>query len=206
MSGTISFNPFGTQTPVGTFLNPTQGYVQGLALDDPSSRLWLEGGTLDTGETLTMWGGVPLSIEINQLTTGSEGLGPAVKRSTSQANTLGWSVFNQASSMVITPGNSVPQASVGNYISFYRNGTNARIAAKCDPALVAALTAGEFINAAALYWSVTLYWVTLVTTGSNFALPTTTVLRSVQTNSKTVTYTSASSVTWATGDVAILQI
>src|ERR1700734_1922222 len=109
MSGTISFNPYATQTPSNTFLNPTQGYIQGLALDDPSSRMWLEGGTLDTNETLTMWGGVPVSIEINQLGTGSEGLGPAVKRATTQGNTLGWSVFNQASSMVITAGNNVPQ-------------------------------------------------------------------------------------------------
>lgn len=206
MSGTISFNPYTTTSPVNNFLLQTQGYVQGLALDDPSSRPWLEGGQLDAAETLTMWGGVPLSVEINQLGTGSEGLGAAVKRSTSQANTLGWAVFNQASSMVITPGNTVPQASVGNFVSFYRNGTNARIGVKCDPALVAALTAGELINGASLYWSVTLYWVTLVTSGSNFALPTTTVLRSVNTNSKVVNYASASSVTWTTGDVAILQI
>lgn len=206
MSGTISFNPYATQTPVGTFINPTQGYTQGLALDDPSSRNWLEGGTLATTETLTMWGGVPLSIAINQLGTGSEGLGPTVKRSTTQGNTLGWSVFNQASSMVITPGNNVPQAGTGNYVSYYRNGTNARIPVNCDPALVAALTAGELINGASLYWSVTLYWLTLVTTGSNFALPTSTVLRSVNTNSKIVNYASASSVTWTTGDVAIIQI
>ena len=206
MSGTISFNPYATTNPVNSFLNPTQGYVQGLALDDPSSRLWLEGGTLDVNETLTMWGGVPVSIEINQLAKGSEGLGPAVKRATSQANTLGWSVFNQASSMVISPGNSVPLAGIGNFVAFYRNATNARIALNCDPALVAALTGGELITGASLYWSVTLYWLTLVSSGSNFALPTSTVLRSVQTNSKVVTYNSASSVTWGPGDAAIIQI
>jgi hypothetical protein len=206
MSGTISFNPFATQTPVGIFINPTQGYTQGLALDDPSSRGWLMGGTLDVNETLTMWGGVPLSEEINNLGNGSEGLGPAVKRATTQGNTTAWSVFNQASSMVITAGNNVPQAGVGNYVSWYRTGTNARIPVKCDPALIAALSAGELINAASLYWSVTLYWLTLVTTGSNFALPTTTKLLSTNTNSKVVLYTSASSVTWTTGDVAILSI
>jgi hypothetical protein len=208
MSGNISFNPYATTSPVNTFAAAagTQGYVQGLALDDPSSRMWLEGGTLDVNESLTMWGGIPVSIEINQLTTGSEGLGAAVKRSTSQGNTLGWSVFNQAASMVITPGNVVPQAAIGNYVSYYRNTTNARIPVKCDPTLVAALTAGELINGASLFWSVTLYWLTLVSTGSNFALPTTTMLRSVQTNSKVVTYTSASSVTWGLGDAAIIQI
>lgn len=206
MSGSISFNPYGTQTPVGTFINPTQGYTQGLAVDDPSSRLWLEGGVLASTETVTMWGGVPISVEINNLGTGSEGLGPTVKRSTTQGNTNGWSVFNQASSMVITPGNSVPQAGTLNYVSFYKNGTNARIPVYCDPALISALSAGEFVNAPALYWSVTLYWLTLVTTGSNFALPTTTRLLSTNTNSKVVDYASSSSVTWTTGDVAIIQI
>jgi hypothetical protein len=206
MSGTISFNPYATQTPSNTFLNPTQGYIQGLALDDPSSRMWLEGGQLASTETVTMWGGVPISIEINNLGTGSEGLGPVVKRSTTQGNTLGWSVFNQASSMVIAPGNNVPQAGTGNYVSYYRNATNARIPVYCDPALIAALSAGEFINAAALYWDVTNYRITLTTTGGNFALPTSTVLRSTNTNSKYVNYASSSSVTWSTGDVAIIQI
>jgi len=207
MSGTISFNPFTTTVPVNPFLSPTQGLVQGVALDDPSSKNWLEGGQLASTETVTMWGGVPIQIEINQVASGaSEGLGPVLKRSTSQANTLGWAVFNQASSMVITPGNNVPQAAVGNYVSFYRNATNARIVVNCDPALVAALTAGELITGASMYWSVTLYWVTLVSSGSNFALPTTTVLRAVNSNSKIVNYASASSVTWTTGDAAIIQI
>jgi hypothetical protein len=207
MSGSITFNPYATTVPVNPFLNPTQGLVQGVALDDPSSKNWLEGGQLASTETLAMWGGVPIQIEINQVAAGaSEGLGPQLKRSTSQANTLGWAVFNQAASMVVTPGNTVPQAGVGNYVSFYRNNTNARIVVNCDPALVAALTSGELITGASMYWSVTYYWVTLVSSGSNFALPASTVLRAVNSNSKIVNYASASSVTWTTGDAAIIQI
>lgn len=205
MSGTISFNPFTTTFPPSPFLADTQGYVTGFAQDDPTTRNWLAGGVLASSETVVMWGGVPISEEINQLTTGSEALGPTVKRATTQGNTTGWSVFNQAGSMVITPGNSAPATSVYGYVSFYRNGTNARIAVSCDSALVALLTAGELIYSPALYWDVTNYRITLTTTGGNWALPTTVKLLSVQTNSKITTYAS-SAVSWSTGDAAIILI
>jgi hypothetical protein len=207
MSGSISFNPYATTSPANSFLSPTQGYVQGLALDDPSSRMWLVGGQLASTETVTMWGGIPISQEINQLGTSSEGLGPLIKRATASSNTTGWSVFNQASSMVITPGNTVPLAGTGNYVSFYRSGSGqVRIPVRCDAALVAALTSTELINAPVLYWDVTNYQITLTTTGGNWALPTSIQLLSVNTNSKIVTYTSASSVTWSTGDAAVIAI
>ena len=207
MSGTISFNPYTTTSPVNSFLNPTQGYVSGVASDDPSSRMWLAGGTLASSETLVIYGGIPISEEINNTGTAAEGLGPTLKRSTTQGNTTGFTVFNQASSMVITPGNTVPTAAVGNYVSFYRIGSKAvRVAVNCDPALIAALSAGEFVNAPALYWDVTNYRITLTTSGGNFALPTSIQLLSTNTNSKTVLYTSASSITWTTGDAALILI
>lgn len=204
MSGTVSFNPYKTTVSQNSFVNPTQGFISGVALDDPSSKNWLVGGTLDVNETVVMWGGVPISEEINQLTNGSEGLGPAVKRATSQANTLGFSVFNQAGSMVIAPGNSVPVAAVGNYVSFYRLGSNARIVVAADPAYVAALTAGELTSAAAPYWDATNMRITSSGSGT-FQLPTSLRLLTVQTNSLVVTY-SASTASWSTGDAAVLLI
>jgi hypothetical protein len=206
MSGSITFNPYATTTPRNPFVQQTQGYYQGFAMDEPSSRLWLRGGTLDVNETLTMWGGIPISQEIHNNGTGSEGLGPAVKRATTQASVTGFSVFNQASSMVIVPGNSVPLAGVGNYVSFYMGGSGqVRIAVKCDAALIAALTSGELINAPALYWDVTNYQITLTTTGGNFALPTAYRLDSTNTNSQVVNY-NAGTVTWIAGDAALLLI
>lgn len=207
MSGTISFNPYVSTAATTGFQNPTQGYISGVALDDPSSRLWLMGGTLASTETVVMWGGVPVSEEINNLGTGSEGLGPTLKRATSQSNTTGFSVFNQAGSMVIVPGSGVPTAAIYNYVSFYRIGTNAvRVVVNCDPALISALSAGELINAPALYWDVTNYRITLTTSG-NFALPSTVRLLSTDTNSLITSYNSGTgAVTWATGDAAVILI
>ena len=209
MSGTISFNPFATSQPANTFLSPTQGYVQGTVYDDPTARLELMGGYVDSGETVVMWGGLPISEQINVTSAGaSDGLGPDVKRATTQATTTGWSVFTQAGSMVLIPGGSYPPvAAVGNYLAFFRYGSNARITVACDPAIVTALiSSNSYVTSQALYWDVTNYRITLVTTGGNWALPTSTKLISTNsTNSKIITYAS-SQASWANGTAAIIQI
>lgn len=206
MSGTISFNPYATTTQNSGFLLQTQGLVQGVASDDPTSRMLLAGGTLNSGESIPMWGGVAVNEMINVANANADGLGPSLKRSTSQTTVTGFSVFNQASSMVIVPGNTVPLAGVGNYVSFYRLGSNARIAVQCDPAIVTALNStDEPINYEALYWDVTNYRITLVTSGGNFALPTSIRLLSVNTNSKVVSWSSPNA-TWTAGDAAVILI
>lgn len=205
MSATVSVNPYATSQPQNSFLNPTQGYVSGTAYDDYSVRAELMGGTLASTESVVMWGGVPISEAINNTATGADGIGPVVKRSTSQANTTGFSVYNQANSMVIASGASAPVAAVYNYVAFFRTGSNIRIAVNCDPALISALSAGEFINAAALFWDVTNYRITLTTSGGNFALPTGVKLLSTNTNSKITSY-NGGLLTWAAGDAAIILI
>ena len=209
MSGSVSINPYSTNQPQNTFLAQTQGLVQGCAYDDPSARMELAGGVLASTETLVMWGGVPLTELVNVTGSGAEGIGPSLKRSTTQANTTGWSVYNQAGSMIITPGTTAPVSGTGSYVAFFRYGSNIRIAVQVDPALVAALVASNVaINAEALYWDVTNFRVTLTTTGGNFALPTTTRLLSVNTNSQVVS-TGAAGVapyTWTAGDCGIILI
>lgn len=209
MSGTISFNPYATSTPQNTFLNPTQGYIQGTVYDDPTARLELMGGTLNANESIVMWGGRPIEEFINVTSAGfSDGLGPSIASATNATTTTGWSVFQAAGSMVLVPGGAYPPvAAVGNYVAFYRYGSNARIAVACDPALVTSITnsPGSIVSQA-LYWDVTNYRITLVTTGGNWALPTTTKLISTNsTNSKIITY-SASQASWAAGSAAIIQI
>jgi len=208
MAATISFNPYATNQPATSFASGygTQGYIQGVASDDPSSRLWLMTGVLAATETLPMWGGVPVGIAINNTGNASENLGPSITRATTQGTTLGFSVFNQANHMVITPGNSVPLIGSGGGVSVYRIGSGqVRCAVQCDPALIAALTAGELINGAALYWDVTNYRITLTATGGNFALPTSIQLLSTNTNSEIISYNSGTgAVTWTAGDAALI--
>jgi hypothetical protein len=208
MSGTVSINPYATTTPQNSFLVQTQGYYQGAPYDDPIARLWLASGTLKSSETMVMWGGVPIFEYVTVAGSGADGLGPQVGRATSQATTTGWSTNLQMNSMVVTPGNSVPLAGIGNSVGFFRNGTNQRLAVQIDPALVTTLTSADaLINATALYWDVTNYRVTATTTGGNFALPTTTKLLSINTNSQVVSYNSGTgAVTWTTGDAAIILI
>ena len=175
MANTVSFNPYGTQNTQTSFLQETQGYIQGLARDDTVARMWLEEGTLATSETLPMWGGVPITELVNVTGSGPVGLGSSIKRATaapgsSSGATTGFSVFNQMAHMIIAQGAPVPLSSGGNGVGYFRIGTNARIAVACDPALVTALTSSdEPITEPALYWDTTYYRITL-TTSSNFAL------------------------------------
>ena len=208
MAANISFNPYATSQPQDSFLLQSQGLIQGTAYADPTARMELMGGYVDSGETLPMWGGVPINEMINLSGSGnaqSDGLGPSVKRSTTQATITGFSVFDQASSMVITAGNTVPLAANLNYMSFYRLGTNARIAVQCDPAIITALNSSNGdISSQALYWDTTNFRITLVT-ASNFALPTSVRLVSVNVNSKIVAWSSPNA-TWTTGDAAVILI
>lgn len=204
MSGTISFNPYGTSAPQNSFLLESQGYIQGAVDDDPSAYQWLAGGLLATTETLPMWGGVPIEEIVNLVGSGADALGGNIKRAASQATVTGWSVWS--ANMVIASGAKVPLASVSNGVQFYRLGTNQRLATAADPALAAAISGDSIsVAGAALYWDVTNYRVTTTSTGGNFALPATTRLLSINTNSKIVTYGS-STASWSSGPAALLLI
>ncbi len=206
MSGNVSFNPYATSSPQNSFLLESQGLVQGLTYSDTVSRLWLKSGVLASTETIVMWGGVPIEEPILSTGTGAEGIGPNIKRATSQATVTGFSTGDQMNSMVIVPGNSAPVSGIGGVVGFYRLGTNARLAVQADPALVSAVSSGNpAINSQALYWDVTNYRVTLTTTGGNFALPTSIRLLETNTNSKIINYASGVA-SWTQGDAVILLI
>lgn len=214
MTTQIAYDPYATGQPLSTFLTETQGYIQGFAEDDPSLRMELMRGTLDPTETLPMWGGVPITEFVNLMGVNAEGLGPSVKRATAQGNVTGWSVFNQAASMVLVQGNAVPIAlssavGAGNFVAFFRNYSGLRIAVQIDPALYTTLAAvaapGDNILQPALYWDVTNYRVTLTTSGGNFALPSNARLLSANQNSKIVSWAS-SAATWGQGTVGLLLI
>lgn len=203
MSG-ININP-GIQTNFpGTFSAQSDGYIQGTYMDDPAVRYALAGGTLKSSETLPMWGAVALAETIPNDANQAVALGGIIARAADQAHLTGFSVFNQNGSAIITPQSNVPLVTVGMNVNFFRLGSGARIAVKCDPTLAGSLVGGDLINVQ-VSWDYTNQL--LVAYDSTAALPVK-VLNVQNGNSKTVTYNSGTGfANWATNGVcALIQI
>lgn len=143
MSGQITFNPGVTTNAQDTFATGWDGYIQGVAMPDPSIRNQLAGGVLASGQTLPMWGGVGISEMVPASPQSANGtLGGAIKRATALSGATGltgFSVFDQNHSAINTPQSEVPLVAIGMGLMFYRLGSGARISVKCDPALVSLL-------------------------------------------------------------------
>lgn len=135
MAANVSFNPLLSTVASGSFSVQSDGYVQGIMMDDPALRYELAGGILASTETLPMWGGVGISESIPAVSVASE-LGSSLARATLLTNLTGFSVFNQASNWVLTPQSRVPTAAVGMTVPFFRLGCGMRLALQIDPALV----------------------------------------------------------------------
>ena len=135
----LAFNPFSTTNAAGLFATQSDGLVQGVAMDDPTVRNRLAGGLVSTVETIPMWGGIAICENVPPSTQTSFLMGGSIQRATSVASTIpitGFSVLNQGHAGQTTPQNTVPVFLTGQTINFYRMGSGARIAVKCDPSLV----------------------------------------------------------------------
>jgi hypothetical protein len=131
-----SFNPLLVTAAPGSFSVTSDGYIQGVALDDPAIRNTLAGGILAASETIPMWGGVAIFENI----PGAAGqpvdnLGSLVGRATAVGGISGFSVFNQAAAWITSPQSEVPNCGSGMTVPFHRLGSGMRIAVGCDPAL-----------------------------------------------------------------------
>jgi hypothetical protein len=146
MASNISFNPFTTTSVAGSFSVQSEGFVQGVALDDPAVRFYLAGGPLASTETLPMWGGVAIQ-EFIATTTGNASVGNNVARATAIANLIGFSVINQAINWVTSPQSESPSVGTGGTVPYYRLGSGARIAVACEPSLVSLATGTGLVNA-----------------------------------------------------------
>ena len=141
-------NPFGAYTTTnaaGSFNIDSTGYVQGLSLDNPAARQFLNGGVLGPAETIPMWGAVGISENIPGATASpplpNKQLGSQIIRATTvtagvAGSITGFSTFDQAYSMVNAPANPVPLSYSGDYVAFYRFGTGVRLPVQLDPNLV----------------------------------------------------------------------
>lgn len=137
MSATsIAFNPAATSNFAGLFLTQAAGLVQGVSLDNPTSRNLLAGGFLSAAATLPMFGGVGISEKI--ATGGLDVRGNPVDRATAQANLTGFAAFDQNGAAINSPDSPVPVTVLGGQVNFYRLGgsAGARLVLAIDPTLI----------------------------------------------------------------------
>lgn len=144
MSSVLTVNPMQTTNAAGMFYTKSDGFIQGVAMDDPAARYALASGTLSGSEKTPMWGGVP----VDELVAGasSAARGTIVKRASARGGLVGFSVFNQAHNGLTTPQSPVPLYLSNMSVSFYRLGCGMRIPVKASDALVTQGNAGMSVN------------------------------------------------------------
>lgn len=141
MVANVTFLPYQQSVGnAGLFTFKSDGVRQGTAYPDPATRVRLRGCLLATSETLPMWGGVGVFMNV----PGGAGnpnyaLGPQCGRATALTGSealAGFSVFDQAYAGITSPQSPVPLYGSGMQVGVYPLGSLARIAVACDPALV----------------------------------------------------------------------
>ena len=140
----LSLNPMATTNAAGSFGVQSDGFIQGVALDDPANRFNLASGTVAATETKPLWGGMPVAEllpGVNSSTRGS-----TIRRAVSLAELEGFTVFNQAHNGLTTPQSPVPLYASGMSVSFYRLGSNMRVPLKASAQVVALGTAGASVK------------------------------------------------------------
>lgn len=198
----INFNPMTTLTGENSFQLQSQGYIQGAFMDDPVARMWLLPGIVANSVTQPVWGGIPIVESVPSLSSSKlQSAASELTIPTTIAEITGWTVFNRAHNMLITPGNPVPQATANMTVAYFRTGSNIRIPVKISSALATAVEGGSVTQQVA--WDFTNNELTTYSTGT--ALPVK-VLK-VNDNSKVVNYDSGTgALSWSYGYGALIQI
>ena len=131
----ISFNPLLVTVAPASFSTVTDGYVQGVMLDDPAVRYALAGGVLAASETFPMWGGVAIYEDIPGAGGVDVSMGSILGRAPNNAGIAGFSVFNQAGNWITSPQSEAPSAAGGMTVPYVRLGSGARVVVQCNPSL-----------------------------------------------------------------------
>lgn len=152
-----ALNPYLMSDAAGTFNVTSDGYVQGMSMDQPAVRNMLAGGVLATAATIPMWGGCAITEQsapngfdlsmggtILQATTAPIVFGSAqvAYLPTVVGQITGFSVFDQNYAAINSPASPVPLTYSGGLVNFYRFGSGARIKLAIDPSLAATLEGG----------------------------------------------------------------
>jgi len=200
MSGNIPFNPNNTIAPANSIVLTTEGYIQGVFLDDPTANNQLLAGLVSQSEALPIWGAVALT-ETVPVADGQQA-GNTLRRATGNSDLTAFSVFNQASNMLLSPGSTVAQAVSGNTTSYFRLGSNARVAVQCDEGLVNSLDGNPTTQLVS--WDYTNQKLITYNAGVG-ALPV--QVLQISTNSLVVAYDSGhKTLRYTNGPIAIIQL
>ncbi len=204
-SNLINFNPMATLSgSVNSFQLESQGYIQGAFMDDPVARMWVLPGKVSTSNSYPLWGGLPIQENVPDVGTHTSGTRESEIVIPTAANlATGWTFFNRAHNMIISPGNPVPLSGPGMSIAYARNGSNLRIPVPIDSSLVSSLE-GQSIDTK-VSWDFTTQQLVAYTSGTNEPLPV--KILKIAENSKIVSFDSTNnSVSWAYGYAALIQI
>ena len=134
MSSVLSVNPMQTTNALGAFHTQSDGFIQGVAMDDPAARYALASGTLASTESRPMWGGIAVDEFLPGVSSAPRGT--TIKRATLVAQMVGLSVFNQAHNGLTSPQSPVPLYLSNMSVSFYRFGSGMRVPVKASDALI----------------------------------------------------------------------
>ena len=146
----------------GLFNAFSTGVRQGTAYPDPATRFRLRMALLAQSETIPMWGGVGVYLnvpgsQVANLSNPSYALGPICGRAlalTGASALAGFSVFDEAYAMVTSPQSPVPLIGSYGQVMSYALGSRARIVVACDPSLaseqrqtnIAGQVSWDFVN------------------------------------------------------------
>ena len=199
----ITINPALVTNAAGSFSITSEGYVQGVMLDDPAVRFALATGIVSSAASTPFWGGMGITDSLWTPGAESPSVQSVLTLATSQANLTGFTVFNQANAMIQSTNSPAPLAPVTGAINFFRLGSGARIAVACSATVAAALQGGA--SNQAVYWDYTNQVLLNAPGGTAIAVK---VIDVNIGNSMVVSYASGTGfATWnRSGSTAIIQI
>lgn len=157
----LTYNPAKVTNANNTFYSTSSGAIQGFFQDDPAIRFQLRSGLVAPAQTGALWGGMGVSVNLPNSAVEAPSFKGVLTLATSQANLMGFTVWNQAHAVVLNPSaqDPVPQAgggdgtNPGGAINFFLLGSNAQIWVQCSSTVASALKTGAYNQA--VYWDYT---------------------------------------------------
>jgi hypothetical protein len=135
------FNPMLTSNMSAGFIVESDGYIQGLDLDDQIAKMRLKSGMFSSAATSPLWGGVPVKGIVPTMDQNQSG--PGVIQASSMSDYSGFSSYRNNYNAIIMPGNNVPLVVGGMTAMWYPKGCMARIPVPVSQALVTAAEGGS---------------------------------------------------------------